>query len=87
MKDKNGKPLKKGDWVLYDPSGYSNNFSRAGQIAKIESLCTALLYNDPSPWSDVALIYYKNDPDPWHREGIYLEKISNKEAMIYLLEN
>ena len=35
----------------------------------------------------VALIYYKNDPDPWHRSGIYLEKISNKEAMIYLLEN
>jgi len=74
MTDKNGKKLKVGDWVLYNPTGIDNgNLFRAGQISRVSD-------------NFKVLIYQSGDPDPWHRQSSEILKISEEEAMIYLLE-
>ena len=73
MTDQKGFKIKKGDWVLYNPLGFDNeNLFRAGQISRIDSDCKAVIYQG-------------NDPDPWYRHRNELLKITEKEAMLYLL--
>ncbi len=77
--DKNGKTLKRGDWILYHPNVYAEDtYLRVGKISSIRRAGL----NTPD-----ALIHYQNDPEPRHRNGSELEKISEVEAMIYILEN
>ena len=77
MKDSNGVPIKVGDFVKFDVGPYWNNQICATKISKFirrEGICFAELYMSP-------------DRSPWSRELSEITKISDAEAMIYILED
>jgi len=77
MKDIHGKNLKTGDWVLFRPDISQAQVVRAGKISKIENGFAFIFHN-----------YFKlNDKVPWQRQGRELQKLTEGEAMIYILEN
>jgi len=81
-KDKNGKKLSLGDWVLFDPG--IHDALRAAEISKIIPPCSIEFPDIREP---IAHLYIDNDPDPWARQFSELQKISKEEAMIWILEN
>jgi len=92
MKDKNGKELKIGDWALYCPEyPEDENNLRVGRISKIEDRGAmkgeVLNTGKVRPAKNFfAAFYYRDDRMPWWRESFEIEKISDEEAMIYILE-
>jgi len=77
MTDINGIEVKIGDWVLYDPAVFhhSSNHYKVGRISNFE------LPND----GNRAMMYDAGDVYPWCRAGSELRKISEEEALIYIL--
>jgi hypothetical protein len=80
--DRNGNRIKKGDWVrcsISNPVKYM--YGIIGRVSSTSSNATI----DQPQFHDTVLIQYNNTHLRFYTDNI--EKISNEEAMLWMLEN
>ena len=79
MVDKNGVSVKIGDYVLFDP-----RFDGVYHICMVSNICKHI--HGSEPYEDVELPWKLGNGVLWRRSSAEIEKLSDEEAMLWMLE-